>query len=120
METRGGQKPPRGSGNETGLEAIAQRKLHYARAGQSVGVFAEGSGRIDGREYIRGIEAHGVCDVVDVPGERQGLAFREPPRLSDRHVDSKIARATQVVAVAGLSRKRKAERIDCGVLVLKY
>lgn len=91
------------------LEVEPQSELHAARNCEHAGRHAKLAARQTGVDKSR-IEADGVEDVVDLPGELESSEFTNLPVLCEPGVDVEEAVAAEVVALTGFTRIRKPHR----------
>lgn len=103
---RGNQRQP------TLSKRIPQRKLLHSRRGQSSAIDAQRSSREIVAERGRiGIEAHGIGNLEDFPGELEAVPLGYAPGFAHTGVDAKVAVAAEIVALARLARIWNPDRI---------
>src|SRR5450432_4178853 len=86
------------------LERIPQRKLHYTRPCQRLGVLPKTTRTIQSRQCTECVKPYGVRNVIHAPVEHQVLPLLDLPRLGYRHVDAKISLAAKVIAKSYFTR----------------
>src|SRR5215813_646515 len=103
-------------------KAISQRALHEPRLGQSRCEFSKRGtvGETDVASTVvckslkrTHIESRFVCDVDGFPVEPHCLRFRNPPAFGKAGVDTKVAGASEGVALARFSRISKTVSLNC-------
>jgi len=95
-----------------GLEFVAQGELHYARVGVQARIIAEiGTGAVDRVIDALDVEADMIGDVENLPAELDAVmvGVGHDPTFGETHIYAEETRAAEVVALAGLSRKRLDE-----------